>query len=67
MHGARHDAYAFAASGLAEVLTDHPTVADLGYVGVAGIGPFPEPVHGRIRRRLVLGGLIHYENRGLNR
>jgi hypothetical protein len=26
VHGARHDAYAFAASGLAEVLTDHPTI-----------------------------------------
>ena len=41
MHGARHDAYAFAASGLAEVLTDYPTVADLGYVGVEGIDTFP--------------------------
>lgn len=41
VHGARHDAYAFAASGLAEVLTDHPTVADLGYVGVAGIDTVP--------------------------
>ena len=39
--GARHDAYAFAASGLAEVLTDYPTVADLGYVGVAGIDTVP--------------------------
>ena len=29
VHGARYDAYAFAASGLAEVLTDYPTVADL--------------------------------------
>ena len=41
MHGARHDAYAFAASGLAEVLTDYPTVADLGYVGVEGIDTVP--------------------------
>src|SRR4051794_14309267 len=39
--GARHDAYAFAASGLAEVLTDYPTVADLGYVGVEGIDTVP--------------------------
>ena len=41
VHGARHDAYAFAASGLAEVLTDYPTVADLGYVGVEGIDTVP--------------------------
>ena len=41
VHGARHDAYAFAASGLAEVLTDHATVADLGYVGVEGIDTVP--------------------------
>jgi len=41
VHGARHDGYAFAASGLAEVLTDYPTVADLGYVGVEGIDTVP--------------------------
>jgi hypothetical protein len=41
VHGARHDGYSFAASGLAEVLTDHPTVADLGYVGVEGIDTVP--------------------------
>jgi hypothetical protein len=41
VHGARHDAYAFAASGLAEVLADFPTVADLGYVGVHGIDTVP--------------------------
>ena len=41
VHGARHDAYAFAASGLAEVLTDYSTVADLGYVGVEGIDTVP--------------------------
>src|SRR3954447_961565 len=39
--GPRHDAYAFAASGLAEVLTDYATVADLGYVGVEGIDTVP--------------------------
>jgi hypothetical protein len=46
--GARHDAYAFAASGLAEVLGDYPTVADLGYVGVLGIDtvPFRKPQGG---------------------
>jgi hypothetical protein len=27
VHGARHDAYAFATSGLAEVLTDYPRAA----------------------------------------
>jgi DDE superfamily endonuclease len=45
VHGARHDAHAFAASGLAEILTDHPTMADLGYVGVDGIDvvPFKKP------------------------
>ena len=37
MHGARHDAYAYTASGLADILADHPTLADLGYVGVDGI------------------------------
>ena len=41
MHGARHDAYAFAASGLAEVLTDYAPVADLGYVGVEGGSDLP--------------------------
>src|SRR3954467_15400448 len=41
VHGARHDAYAFEASGLAEVLTDHRTAADLGYVGVEGIDTVP--------------------------
>jgi len=41
VHGARHDVYAFAASGLTEVLTDNPTVADLGYVGVEGTDPVP--------------------------
>ena len=29
VHGARHDVYAFAASGLAEVLIDCPTVTEL--------------------------------------
>jgi hypothetical protein len=41
VHGACRDAYAFAASGLAEVLTDFPTVADLGYVGIEGIETVP--------------------------
>jgi len=41
VHGARHDAHAFAASGLADALADHPTLADLGYVGVEGIDTVP--------------------------
>jgi hypothetical protein len=41
VHGARHDAHAFAASGLADLLADFPTVADLGYVGVDGIETVP--------------------------
>lgn len=34
---ARHDAHAFAASGLADFLADFPTVAIWSYVGVDGI------------------------------
>jgi hypothetical protein len=41
VHGARHDAYAFKASGLTTMLTDLPTLADLGYVGVEGIELVP--------------------------
>lgn len=45
VHGARHDAYAFEASGLKDSLdkslcADDP-VADLGYIGVDGIGIVP--------------------------
>lgn len=41
IHGARHDAHAYAASGLAAVLREFPSVADLGYVGVEGIDTVP--------------------------
>jgi len=41
VHGARHDAHAFFASDLAEVVIGYPTVADLGYVGVDGIEVVP--------------------------
>ncbi|MGH3973690.1 MAG: transposase family protein [Pseudonocardiaceae bacterium] len=41
VHGARHDAHAFDASGLAAALTDLATLADLGYVGVTGIELVP--------------------------
>jgi hypothetical protein len=38
VHGApRHDAHASGASGLKGLRTDLSAVADLGYVGVAGI------------------------------
>ena len=42
VHGARHDAHAYAASGLAEVLAEFESVADLGYVGVEGIDTVPD-------------------------
>ena len=45
MHGARHDAYAFEASGLKEMLeksiASGNAGADLGYIGVDGIGIVP--------------------------
>lgn len=41
VHGARHDAYAFKASGLKEILADIPAAGDLGYVGVDGIDIVP--------------------------
>jgi hypothetical protein len=45
VHGARHDAQAFAASGLADLFADCPTVTGLGYVGADGIDtvPFKRP------------------------
>jgi hypothetical protein len=41
VHGARHDAHAYAASKLATALAEIHTVADLGYVGVDGIHVAP--------------------------
>ena len=41
VHGARHDAHAHAASGLAETLAHVHTAADPGYVGVNGIDITP--------------------------
>jgi hypothetical protein len=41
VHGARHDAHAFEASGLKEILARIPAVGDLGYVGVDGIDTVP--------------------------
>jgi hypothetical protein len=41
VHGARHDAHAYAASRLAEALATIHAVADLGYIGVEGIDLTP--------------------------
>lgn len=41
VHGARHDAHAFEASGLKEILADIPAAGDLGYVGVEGVDIIP--------------------------
>jgi hypothetical protein len=55
VHGARHDAYAYAASGLKDILdaTGDPdnSGADLGYVGVEGIriAPFRKPSGGELK------------------
>lgn len=48
--GARHDAYAFAASGLAQALAGCHTVADKGYDGVDGVHvvPFKKPAGGAL-------------------
>jgi hypothetical protein len=45
VHGARHDAYAFEASGLKDILAGIHAAADLGHTGVKGIGviPFRKP------------------------
>lgn len=50
VHGARHDAHAFAASDLKTLLAELSTVADLGYVGVEGIElvPFKRPPGGEL-------------------
>lgn len=41
VHGARHDAHAFAASGLKELIAGMDAAADLGYTGVDGIAIVP--------------------------
>jgi hypothetical protein len=48
--GARHDAHAFAASGLKDQLAGQHAAADLGYTGVAGITivPFRTPPGGEL-------------------
>jgi len=48
--GARHDAHAFAASGLQDLLAGMDTAAGLGYLGVDGIGlvPYGTPPGGKL-------------------
>ena len=41
VHGARHDAHAFGASGLKDLLKGVQTAGDLGYVGVEGVSIVP--------------------------
>ncbi len=50
VHGARHDAHAYQASGLKDLLAGHDTAADLGYTGVDGIRivPFRRPPGGQL-------------------
>ena len=50
VHGARHDAHAFQASGLKALLAGLPAAADLGYLGVDGIAivPFRTPPGGQL-------------------
>ncbi len=55
--GARHDAHAFAASGLKDLIAGMDAAADLGYTGVDGITivPFRTPPGGRLARVPGLG------------
>jgi hypothetical protein len=50
VHGARHDAHAYAASGLKDAIAGHDTIADLGYTGVDGITivPYRTPPGGQL-------------------
>jgi hypothetical protein len=41
VHGARHDAHAYGASGLEDLTEDIHTLADLGYIGVEGVDLVP--------------------------
>jgi DDE superfamily endonuclease len=41
VHGARHDAHAFEASGLKQIMAGISAIGDLGYVGVDGVGIVP--------------------------
>ena len=50
VHGARHDAHAFDASGLKDILAGIHAAADLGYTGAEGIEviPFKKPAGGEL-------------------
>ena len=50
VHGARHDAHAFEASGLKDLITGMHAAADLGYTGVEGIAivPYRTPPGGKL-------------------
>jgi len=50
VHGARHDAHAFEASGQKALLAGVPAAADLGYTGVQGIAivPYRTPPGGHL-------------------
>lgn len=72
VHGARHDAHAFAASGLKDLLAGHDAAGDLGYTGVDGITivPFRTPPGGeppRIPGRLQQGPQRHPRRRRARR
>jgi len=58
VHGARHDAHAYAASGLKDLITGHDTIADLGYTGVEGITTVPY--------RTPPGGTLHHTQVAFN-
>lgn len=59
VHGARHDAHAWAASGLKDLLAGHDTAADLGYTGVEGITIVP--------LRTPPGGKLHETQAAFNK
>jgi hypothetical protein len=59
VHGARHDAHAFAASGLKDLIAGHDTIAGLGYTGVDGITIAPV--------RTPPGGTLHHTQAAFNR
>ena len=59
VHGARHDAHAFAASGLKDLPAAHQTAADLGHTGVDGITIVPS--------RTPPGGTLHESQTAFNK
>jgi len=59
VHGARHDAHAFEASGLKAQLAGLPAAADRGYLGVEGIATVPF--------RTAPGGRLHDSQAAFNK